>query len=668
MLPIKNKNLGRSLKLAALPLVLLLLAQLFGCGMRSSNTGGICGRVLDGNSNVVVGAAVVSLFDENQVMYTDLSGFFKIDELPAGLHTLAIVHKDYDLEQVSAEVKAGKMADMGNIKLSNVEASDKLTEVVVAKVASTTATITFKTNRERLCTIIYGLQNGAYNQEKREFRPGLEHSIELTNLEPETLYHFRVKFQDEGGKAFHSYDYSFVTAAPDRPMKPNFVNIEPLVKLKTVTVSWAAPTNKRSVTGYNIYRRNKLVKRGEMSDWVRLNDEVLDAKTFAYSDTSVESGMFYRYAVVSVNEFGAQSEKEVTKMVFTTGIINSETILTLEDSPIELYSDLIVSAGVNLAIEPGVEILVSNKDSFASGLDEDRVEILVYGQITFVGEPEKPIIFAPLSGDGRRDHWAGIKILTDSQLISQLSYVHLFGCNDFALDANLQNLAVNNVSVFYSNKGLRFENLMALLELDSCYFSDITHEALSFKECNRVRVTNSLVEGAKIGLIVENHHYSKQFTIRNTDFHVQEVGILANFGQGSILNTLVVAKNGKGIVCNEALSPFGNYIDHNTIDAREGLEINAGDFVVTNNIITNTLNMGAKGLINNSGNELYNNHNNLSGFAEPYVSCVAGNASTILVPSFFGGSPYDYNLKPTSILIFSDQYQKEVGRYGVTRY
>jgi hypothetical protein len=665
---IKDKSLLKALRIAALPLALLLLAQLFGCGMRSSNTGGICGRVLDANSSVVAGATVVSLFDENQKVYTDLSGFFKIDELPAGLHTLAIAHKDFDLEQVSAEIKMGKMTDVGEIKLSNVEASDKLSEVLVASVASSSATITFKTNRERVCTVIYGLENGGYTHEKREFRAGLEHSIVLTQLEPETLYHFRVRFEDETGKTYNSYDYSFVTAAPDRPMKPNLVNIEPLVNLKTVTVSWVAPTNNRSVAGYNIYRRNKLVKRTEMSDWVRLNDDVLDAKTLSYSDTSVESGMFYRYALVSVNQYGAESEKEISSFVFTTGIINSDTILTAEDSPVELYSDLIVSAGVNLTIEPGVEVLVANRDSFASGLDETRIEILVYGQITFVGEQAKPIVFAPLNGDGRRDHWAGIKILTDSQLISQLSHVHLFGCNDFALNANLQNLAANNISVSYSKKGLRFENLITLLELDNCLLLDIAEEALSFKECNRVRVTNSLIKGARLGLTAENSHYSKQFTIRNTDFYVQEVGIQGSFGQGSILNTLIVAKNGKGIVCNDALNSAGNYIDHNTIDAREGIEINSGSFVITNNIITNTLEMGARGIINNTGNELNNNYNNLNGFDEPYVLCEKGNGSTSLVPRFFGGNPYDYSLNPTSILIFSDEYQKEVGRYGVTRY
>lgn len=182
----------------------------------------------------------------------------------------------------------------------------------------------------------------------------------------------------------------------------------------------------KSVTGYNIYRRHKLVKRAELSDWVKLNDSPVDAKTFEFTDLTVESGKFYRYGVTSINQFGVDSEKEITDMVFATGVLNEETVLTADDSPIELHADLIVAAGVNLLIEAGTEILIGEKDSNSSGLDEERVEILVYGQITIDGIAGKPVVFAPLNGSGRRDHWAGISVITDSQLVSRISHSFSF--------------------------------------------------------------------------------------------------------------------------------------------------------------------------------------------------------------------------------------------------
>ncbi|MDD3000386.1 MAG: carboxypeptidase regulatory-like domain-containing protein [Candidatus Riflebacteria bacterium] len=651
-----------------IPVILLFFVIFMGCGMRASNSGGIIGRVVDSEGRVIVNAKVVSIFDETQVSYSNLSGAFELTELPAGRHNIAINHPDYNLEQYFAEVTAGKVTDLGMVKLSSITLSDKISDVKSEYIASSSALITWKTDKERICTVIYGIDYNDYTKSSREIRASKDHELILTDLIPETLYHFRVQFEDESGSKFYSYDYSFLTGEADVPMKPSYVETKPINQMNQITVAWNAPISGKSVTGYNIYRRHKLVKRAELSDWIKLNEAPIDAKTFEFTDVTVESGKFYRYGVTAINQFGVDSEKEVTDMVFATGVINEETILTADDSPIELHADLIVAAGINLLIEAGTEILIGEKDSNASGLDEDRVELLVYGQLTVDGTAEKPVVFAPLSGSGRRDHWAGISIVTDSQLVSRISHTSLFGCVGYALDIKAKEVSVNNLSIAYSSGGLSLNGVRSVLDLNNCSFSEIASVAVNITDCYRVSLVNSVIKDAAIGVISFNTNANNQTVIRNTDIYVSELGIKALFGKGIIANTLVVCKEGTGILCENALSSSGNYIDHVTIDALNGIDIDSGNFTVSNNIIANTVAVGNTGIVNRTSENPIYNFNNVVGFNNLYQNCQKGANSVSFVPNFVGGNPYDYNLSPTSMLIFADEYQKELGRYGVSRY
>ena len=61
-----------------IPVILLFFVIFMGCGMRASNSGGIIGRVVDSEGRVIVNAKVVSIFDETQVSYSNLSGAFEL--------------------------------------------------------------------------------------------------------------------------------------------------------------------------------------------------------------------------------------------------------------------------------------------------------------------------------------------------------------------------------------------------------------------------------------------------------------------------------------------------------------------------------------------------------------------------------------------------------------
>jgi hypothetical protein len=68
------------------------------------------------------------------------------------------------------------------------------------------------------------------------------------------------------------------------------------------------------------------------------------------------------------------------------------------------------------------------------------------------------------------------------------------------------------------------------------------------------------------------------------------------------------------ILCENALSSSGNYIDHVTIDALNGIDILNGNFTVKNNIITNSQALGNTGIINRTSENPVYNFNNVVGF------------------------------------------------------
>ena len=79
-----------------------------------------------------------------------------------------------------------------------------------------------------------------------------------------------------------------------------------------------------------------------------------------------------------------------------SGVIAADEEWCLADSPHLLSSDVTVSAGVNLTIEPGVIVQGSR-----------YVELLVQGHLEAVGTPTQPIIFTS-SADTGPTEWSGL--------------------------------------------------------------------------------------------------------------------------------------------------------------------------------------------------------------------------------------------------------------------
>lgn len=638
----------------------LFLAILTGCGLRQSQTGSLSSRIIDAEGNAVVNAEVFSIFAEQEKVLTGLDGGFYLSELPAGLNNVVILHPDFALEERQIEIKSDDATVLEYIRLDRANAPHRISNVVVASVASTSATITWQTYRSVICNIDYGVTQ-LYGNLYREQRASTEHTAVISGLLPETVYHFRIQYLDENVVSHFTYDFPFKTDIADRPAPVSAIKLLPFTSLRVVEVEWVAATSGQAASGFNVFRQEK------GGEWTKLNEAPIDAKSRSFADKAVESGSFCRYAVTAVNQLTAESEMLVTEMVFVPGIVNRHVVLTAADSPVKLYSDLVIAAGVSLTAEAGTEFLISETDSFASGLDEQRIEILAHGRIAILGTADAPVVFAPLDGSGRRDHWAGIKIMSSLSGVSEVTHAQLFGCNGFALDVSAISVRISNLEVSHSYHGLLLNGVREVLELDSCSFSEIASVALELKNCRHTIVSNSDFSNVHTGINSTTDKADDQVVIKNCNIYSQNTGIRGLFGRSKIVNVLIVSPDGKGIHCLDALNVRENYIDHVTIDALRGIEISSGIFVVENNIIVNHTLKGITGIGNNTILAPGYNFNNVLGFTVAYTGCTAGTGSLAIDPKFAAGNPYDYHLLAESTLKLQDRYGSEMGRYGVSR-
>ncbi|MBU1108835.1 MAG: hypothetical protein KKB51_19315 [Candidatus Riflebacteria bacterium] len=639
--------------------LLVLVALLSGCGLRQSQTGSLSSRIIDADGNAVVNAVVFSIFAEQEKVYSGVDGGFYLSELPAGINNIVVMHSDFALEERQIEIKASNATVVEFIRLDRANAPHRISDVQVADIASTSARITWNTYRSVACNIDYGTTM-SYGTIYREVRPSEQHAVILTDLQPETVYHFRVQYIDEDSVSHYSYDFPFRTDDSDRPEEPAAVRLSPIAALGVVKVEWDA-SDGHSVKGYNVYRK---VNDGE---WQRINDTTAGANIRIFSDTNAESGTFCRYAVTAVNAFGAESYKQVTSVVFIPGIINRNVTVTVADSPVIVYSDLIISAGVTFTAEAGCEFLIAESDAFAAGLDEQRIEIQVHGRISLQGKAENPVKFGPFQGSGKRDHWAGIRILSSLTGISEIAHTQMFGCSGYAVTVAADRAKISALAITHSENGLSLSGLRDTIELVDVSFSQISGVAFKVNKCRRVLVNNATL--SEVGTAIENFtdYADDQLLVRNTVIHCLQTGIVGIFGKFKIYNVLLVTDTGLAINIENVLNSRENFIDHCTIDAMNGILINQGEITVENNIVINRNLQGSVGINNSSFLVPDYAFNNVYGFTNAYQGCAAGTGGVQTDPKFVGGNPFDYNLAPDSTLRLQDRYGSEMGRYGISR-
>lgn len=89
------------------------------------------------------------------------------------------------------------------------------------------------------------------------------------------------------------------------------------------------------------------------------------------------------------------------------GTLSGQTVWTKRGSPYVLGGDVTVAWGARLVLEPGVQVIAAPSDALKSGIDPERVELIVDGTLVVRGTPAQPVSLSSSGGDGS---WYGIRV------------------------------------------------------------------------------------------------------------------------------------------------------------------------------------------------------------------------------------------------------------------
>ena len=171
--------------------------------------------------------------------YDESYGFEKSDETLVTLHSIELTELNSDVLYHFC-VKSTDESDNSNQSEDFTFLTLDILKPMITKIENSTpigrsVTITWKTNEPCDSLVKYGLDDN-YGQTEYDSKLTNSHSITLTNLEPETLYHFSVNSTDDNLNSNESEDFTFQTL-DDIPPEISEIDVK-LITKNSARITW----------------------------------------------------------------------------------------------------------------------------------------------------------------------------------------------------------------------------------------------------------------------------------------------------------------------------------------------------------------------------------------------------------------------------------------------
>ncbi len=294
-------------------------------------TGHIMGTVTIAGTGAWADFTTVSVSGPvSRSMMVDGTGFYAFIDLPPGTYTVTATKTGYPVAQAPVTVAIGEVT--GNMYEQNFvlggSAPPVISNVQATGITNSAATITWTTDSASSSQVNYGLTTSYGSSSPLDNTPVTSHSVTISGLAANTLYHYRVISTNAYGTT-NSADYTFTTAGP-----PTISNVQATnVTAGGATITWTTNTP-----------ANSQVRYGLTSSYG--NQTALDpANVTAHSVTlsGLSPNTLYHYQAVSANAYGTAQSADFTfttsgppviSGVSATGIgSNGATITWTTDTP-----------------------------------------------------------------------------------------------------------------------------------------------------------------------------------------------------------------------------------------------------------------------------------------------------------------------------------------------
>lgn len=180
----------------------------------------------------------------------------------------------------------------------------------ISKITLNSATIEWKTNEPALCQLFWGRTQEHKEGVISEIAFSLPHKTEITDLAPETTYHFKIKCQNQRGKESETVDQRFTTLAPPDITPPaNVSNFEAIPGNSQITLKWKNPPD-FDFKAVRIMRSEKFYPEDPGEGKL-----VYEGGNISFVDTGLTNGIRYYYTVFSYDFAGNFSSGAVVSAV-----------------------------------------------------------------------------------------------------------------------------------------------------------------------------------------------------------------------------------------------------------------------------------------------------------------------------------------------------------------
>jgi len=179
--------------------------------LSSPTLGMLKGRILNSSGAAIYPATVTV---QSKSTKNTGTGFYGFVDLSTGTHTVSVTAPGYLANSFQATIAAGQVTTR-NVILSRDTTPPVISNVRTANVQATNAQVLWDTNKGATSQVEYGLTTSYGSQTTVDGALVTAHTVQLTNLTANTLYHYRVKSSDAAGNPATSGDYTFTTTSGD---------------------------------------------------------------------------------------------------------------------------------------------------------------------------------------------------------------------------------------------------------------------------------------------------------------------------------------------------------------------------------------------------------------------------------------------------------------------
>lgn len=604
-----------SRKIIALLLAMVVLIGITGCLNSSSSVkGNVTGKVYDSNGKVLHKARV-EIYGANHSVLTDELGRYTITGVEPGQKKLVATFNNKSVVRI-IEVVRGETLENADLTFSVVDGLPPvITEVAVGSLTENIAVISWKTNESSDSTVDYATGPvGLTPFTMLASDPSMltEHQVTLSNLLPGRTYHFRVRSIDFERNEGVSSEYQFATPSGAAPATPVNFAISSPTEMERIALTWIS-NEESDLAGYNLYR-----SEAAAGPFTRVNANPISSQigSTTYQDEGLKIACKYYYQLKAIDVAGNESLPTSTLSVVTPGLLSENRTWLRAESPYLIQGDIRVRGGSVLTIEPGVEVKFTQRDSIPDSQGSNMTDLIVQGGLMAVGNDSRRILFTSAENFPRKAVWGGIIFLGTNQAENMLRYA----------------------TVMFADTGVKSEGSTPSVE--NCDFG-LCGMGLNLGLSTALNIRYNTIRDCDVGLVSSNSN------IRN--------------------NLFIDNQTGAALLGND-------YFENNTVDCLIGVQVDFGNPVIKNNIISYTGSTKAIYGINQtqsnatpsvSFNDIYNYTFAFNG------TTGTGTSNIETDPLFVGGTPYSYELQriangnaSDSPCLTAGEAGAQQGRYG----